>query len=85
MKTAEELARGVVLETFMGYSAKGGFMCQMHFPDFQNALTEHDNEIKALIDDMMRDLPKGVGKVSHKKYTHNPSAEEILTELRSKI
>jgi len=85
MKTAEELARSVVLKTFMGYSAKKGFMCQMHFPDFQNALAEHDKEIVEMIDDMIEKekditMEHTVFDIKSLKYFI-----KILTELKDKI
>ena len=63
MKTAEELFHGFTNTMF-------DMDLIMYLKDFKAALTEHDNEIKELIDEMIE---------------KHWSVKEALTELKSKI
>jgi len=58
MKNAEELAQAVLPKAFMGYSGVEGFMCQMHFPEFKKALSDHDNELISEIEKKVEENQK---------------------------
>jgi len=80
MKTAEDLFHKYC------YSDDGGGYFMYPEP-FKKALNEHDNEIKELIDEMIKDIKEKISqnRIPFSIATYGTGAVAVLTELRSKI
>ena len=88
MKTTEKLFNKHKLGTIIQYDSTE--LDIMECSDFSDALTEHDNEIKQLIDefyDVAIDCIEMVGSANYQHIEEEAKAklDKALTELKSKI